>query len=47
MVNEAQVRLRAKIARGEIEPPTEWSTELGELLGYIIGDGYVRRSDTL
>ena len=37
-------RLHARIARGSIEPPTQWSTELGELLGYIIGDGYVRRT---
>ncbi len=39
-------RLRAKIACGEIQLPTEWSTGLGEVLGYIVGDGYVRRSDT-
>jgi ribonucleoside-diphosphate reductase alpha chain len=39
-------RLRAKVARGEIEPLTEWSAELGEVVGYILGDGYVRRSDT-
>ncbi len=37
-------RLRAKMARGEIELLTEWSTELGEVVGYIVGDGYVRRS---
>jgi ribonucleoside-diphosphate reductase alpha chain len=35
-------RLRVKLARGEIELPTEWSSELGETLGYILGDGYVR-----
>ena len=39
-------RLRAGIARGRIEPPIQWSTELGEVLGYVEGDGYVRRSDT-
>ncbi|HEU5198664.1 MAG TPA: LAGLIDADG family homing endonuclease, partial [Ktedonobacterales bacterium] len=37
-------RLRAKIARGEIQPLTEWSTEIGEALGFVLGDGYVRRS---
>jgi ribonucleotide reductase alpha subunit len=37
-------RLRAKMVRGEIELLTEWSTELGEVVGYIVGDGYVRRS---
>ena len=39
-------RLRAKIARGELQPLTEWSAELGEVVGYIVGDGYVRQSDT-
>jgi ribonucleoside-diphosphate reductase alpha chain len=36
-------RLRVKVARGEIELPTEWSAELGEVMGYVLGDGYVRR----
>ncbi|HEY7126011.1 MAG TPA: LAGLIDADG family homing endonuclease [Ktedonobacterales bacterium] len=36
-------RLRVKMARGEIELPTEWSAELGEMMGYVLGDGYVRR----
>ncbi len=39
-------RLRAKIARGEAQPPTEWSAELGEVLGYVLGDGHTRRGDT-
>ncbi len=42
----SESRLKAKIARGEVNPPTEWSQELGEVLGYVLGDGYVRRSDT-
>jgi ribonucleoside-diphosphate reductase alpha chain len=42
----SESRLRAKIARGEAEPPTEWSAELGELVGYVLGDGYVRRGKT-
>ncbi len=42
----SEARLRAKLARGEAQPPVEWSTELGEVLGYALGDGYVRRSDT-
>ncbi|HEV2461351.1 MAG TPA: ribonucleotide reductase N-terminal alpha domain-containing protein, partial [Ktedonobacterales bacterium] len=42
----SESRLRAKIARGEAEPPTEWSSDLGELVGYVLGDGYVRHSDT-
>ena len=41
------IRLRYKIARGEIEPLTEWSAELGEVLGYILGDGYVRYEPAL
>jgi ribonucleoside-diphosphate reductase alpha chain len=39
-------RMRAKIERGEAQPPTEWSRELGEIVGLVIGDGYVRRSVT-
>ncbi len=40
------IRLKAMAALGKIELPTEWSTELGEVVGYVLGDGYVRRSDT-
>ncbi len=39
-------RLNAKWARGEAQPPIEWSAELGEVLGYALGGGYVRRSVT-
>ncbi|HET8908421.1 MAG TPA: LAGLIDADG family homing endonuclease [Ktedonobacterales bacterium] len=42
----SESRLRAKIARGEAAPPTEWTEELGEVLGYVVGDGYVRRGET-
>jgi ribonucleoside-diphosphate reductase alpha chain len=42
----SESRLRAKIARGEAAPPAEWTAELGEVLGYVVGDGYVRRGDT-
>jgi ribonucleoside-diphosphate reductase alpha chain len=42
----SDVRLRAKIVRGEAQPPTVWSAELSEVIGYVIGDGYVRRGDT-
>ncbi|HKW23634.1 MAG TPA: LAGLIDADG family homing endonuclease, partial [Ktedonobacterales bacterium] len=42
----SESRMRAKIARGEAEPPTEWTEELGEVVGYVLGDGYVRRGDT-
>ncbi len=42
----SEMRLRTKVARGEAQPPAEWSAELGEVLGYVLGDGYVRRSDT-
>jgi len=34
-------RLRARIARGEARPPREWSRELGEVLGWLIGDGWM------
>jgi ribonucleoside-diphosphate reductase alpha chain len=43
---QSQARLRTNVARGEVQPPAEWSAELGEVLGYVLGDGYVRRSDT-
>ncbi|HEU0025942.1 MAG TPA: LAGLIDADG family homing endonuclease [Ktedonobacterales bacterium] len=39
-------RLRAKMARGEAQPPAEWSAELGEVLGYALGDGHTRRGKT-
>ncbi|MEO7000851.1 MAG: ribonucleotide reductase N-terminal alpha domain-containing protein [Ktedonobacterales bacterium] len=42
----SQARLDAKVARGEAQPPTEWSAELGEVVGYVLGDGYVRREET-
>lgn len=38
--------LRAKIARGEAQPPMVWSQELGEILGYVVGDGWVRQDGT-
>lgn len=38
--------LRGKIARGEAEPPTLWSQELGEILGYTVGDGHIRHDST-
>ena len=34
-------QLRARIARGEARPPREWSRELGEVLGWLIGDGWM------
>jgi ribonucleoside-diphosphate reductase alpha chain len=34
-------KLAARIQRGECTPPHAWSAELGELLGWIIGDGFV------
>jgi ribonucleoside-diphosphate reductase alpha chain len=42
----SEARLRAKTARGDAQPPAEWSKELGEVVGYVLGDGYVCRSDT-
>lgn len=39
-------RLRGKIRRGEAEPPTEWSEDLGEVFGYLLGDGWIRRDKT-
>lgn len=34
-------KLRARIERGEANPPKKWSRELGELLGWAVGDGWV------
>ncbi|MFW6192337.1 MAG: LAGLIDADG family homing endonuclease, partial [Gemmatimonadota bacterium] len=31
----------ARVRRGEAEPPEAWSRELGQLLGWIVGDGWV------
>ena len=42
----SESRLRAKMARSEAEPPTEWTEKLGEVVGYVLGDGYVRRGKT-
>lgn len=39
-------RLQAKIEHLEANPPTQWTKALGEVLGYIVGDGYVRRDTT-
>jgi len=44
--SQSDARLRAREARGEAEPPTAWSEELGETLGYLLGDGWVRRDTT-
>jgi ribonucleoside-diphosphate reductase alpha chain len=42
----SDARLKAKVTRGEAHPLTTWSQELGEVVGYVLGDGYVRRGDT-
>ena len=34
-------KLKARIERGEARLPDQWSRELGELLGWVIGDGWV------
>lgn len=34
-------RFAARVARGEAELPTEWSKELGQLLGWVVADGWV------
>ncbi|HEX5504535.1 MAG TPA: LAGLIDADG family homing endonuclease [Thermomicrobiales bacterium] len=33
-------KVRARMARGEAAPPTTWSRELGQLLGWLSGDGW-------
>ncbi len=38
----SEARMRYRTANGTIHMPTEWSEELGEVVGYIIGDGWVR-----
>src|SRR5262249_4645559 len=42
----SEARMRAKVAPSEAQPPTEWYQGLGEGIRYVLGDGYVRRSDT-
>ncbi len=34
-------KFAARIARGEAELPREWSRELGQLLGWVVADGWV------
>jgi ribonucleoside-diphosphate reductase alpha chain len=34
-------KFAARVARREAEPPTEWSKELGQLLGWVVADGWV------
>ncbi|MDP2958458.1 MAG: ribonucleotide reductase N-terminal alpha domain-containing protein [Longimicrobiales bacterium] len=34
-------KLAARVARGEAELPREWSRELGQLLGWVVADGWV------
>jgi len=34
-------KLAARVDRGEAELPTEWSRELGQLLGWVVADGWV------
>jgi ribonucleoside-diphosphate reductase alpha chain len=38
------IRQAACSRRGTITTPTEWSAALGEVLGYALGDGYVRHN---
>jgi ribonucleoside-diphosphate reductase alpha chain len=38
---EPENKFAARLARGDAEPPTEWSKELGQLLGWVVADGWV------
>lgn len=38
------IRMAAWERAGRIGPPKRWSAELGEVLGYIVGDGYLRHN---
>ncbi len=38
---EPEDKLRARVERGEAELPMRWSQELGQLLGWIVADGWV------
>ncbi len=38
----SRIRLEAWERDGKVAPPREWTTELGEVVGYILGDGYIR-----
>ncbi|MDP9353013.1 MAG: hypothetical protein M3P51_15945, partial [Chloroflexota bacterium] len=37
-------RVRTGVARGEISPPGSWSALLGQMLGWLTGDGWLSRS---
>jgi len=34
-------KFAARVGRGEVELPREWSQELGQVLGWMVGDGWV------
>jgi len=34
-------KFAARVRRGEAAPPTEWSRELGQLLGWVVADGWI------
>ncbi|MEN8373971.1 MAG: ribonucleotide reductase N-terminal alpha domain-containing protein [Gemmatimonadota bacterium] len=34
-------KFKARMERGEAAPPTRWSRELGQLLGWVVADGWV------
>ena len=38
---EPKDKLAARVERGEAELPRAWSQELGQLLGWVVGDGWV------
>jgi len=38
---EPENKLAARVDRGEADLPEEWSRELGQLLGWVVGDGWV------
>jgi len=42
MGSNSQSRLNNKIAKGLANPPVKWSKELGQMVGLIIGDGFIR-----
>jgi len=38
---EPMDKFAARVGRGEAEPPREWSRELGQVLGWVVADGWV------
>jgi len=42
---EDGVKFQGRVARGECAPPAKFTAEVGEILGWMVGDGWIRTFD--